>query len=198
MQKYIDEHHMRRYRKYGNVFLRIALGVAFLVLVADRLGMLGPTGAPSSLASWIGTPSWGTFHNFESYTGQVLSFAPQELVPTAAVLSTIAEAAFGLTLFLGLFTRCAALGTGLLLLVYGTSMAISFGVESPLSYSVYAASAGAFVLATGEAYAWSLDALLARSRSDAKRSLPAGDRAGPSGGSSDERTGASAVRAERD
>jgi hypothetical protein len=40
-----------------------------------------------------------------------------------------------------------ALGSAVLLALFGIAMAISFGIKSPLDYSVFSASAGALVLA---------------------------------------------------
>jgi len=38
---------------------------------------------------------------------------------------------------LGIWLRWAALGSSILLLLFGTAMAISFGIKSPLDYSVF-------------------------------------------------------------
>jgi len=40
------------------------------------------------------------------------------------------------------------------------AMAISFGIESPLGYSVFTLSAASILLATLPSYAWSIDSLL--------------------------------------
>jgi putative oxidoreductase len=60
-------------------------------------------------------------------------------------------------LLVGRWTKIAALGSGMLSLFFALSMAISFGIVSPLSYSVFTASAASFLLATLPAYKWSLD-----------------------------------------
>jgi hypothetical protein len=39
------------------------------------------------------------------------------------------------------------LASALLLVLFGTAMAISFGIKSPMDYSVFSASAGAVLLA---------------------------------------------------
>jgi len=41
-----------------------------------------------------------------------------------------------------------ALGSAVLLAIFGTAMAISFGLKSPMDYSVFSASAGALLLAS--------------------------------------------------
>jgi putative oxidoreductase len=50
------------------------------------------------------------------------------------------------TLILGIWARFVALAAAGLLLLFGTAMAISFGLKSPLDYSVFSASAGALLL----------------------------------------------------
>jgi putative oxidoreductase len=56
------------------------------------------------------------------------------------------ELTFGLALVLGVRVRAAATGAALLLAGFAVSMAISFGVKSPLDYSVFTASACALLL----------------------------------------------------
>jgi len=48
------------------------------------------------------------------------------------------------------------------LLLFALAMTASLGVKSAVDYSVFSASAGAFLLATSPAYHWTLDALLER------------------------------------
>ncbi|WP_315818461.1 hypothetical protein [Paraflavitalea speifideaquila] len=71
------------------------------------------------------------------------------------------EIVFGVLLLAGWFTKWAAIGSGVLLLCFALSMAVAFGITSPLNYSVFTASAGSFLLAVMPAYAWSIDALRA-------------------------------------
>jgi putative oxidoreductase len=72
---------------------------------------------------------------------------PASTIPFLAWAATAAEFSLGLALVLGVWLRWAALRSSLLLLLFGTAMAISFGIKSPLDYSVFSASAGALVLA---------------------------------------------------
>ena len=72
---------------------------------------------------------------------------PASTIPFLAWAATVAELAFGLALVFGIWLRWAALGSSILLLLFGTAMAISFGIKSPLDYSVFSASAGALILA---------------------------------------------------
>jgi hypothetical protein len=49
---------------------------------------------------------------------------------------------------LGAFTRVAAFLSGWLLLLFALSMTFTLGLKAPLNFSVFTASAGAFLLAT--------------------------------------------------
>lgn len=118
----------------SDLYARVALGAAFLSAVADRFGLWDKYGA------------WGNFTNFEQYTAQVNSFMPGPTIPFLAWAATVAELSLGMALILGVWRRWVALGAACLLFLFGTAMAISFGIKSPLDYSVYSASAGALLL----------------------------------------------------
>ena len=117
------------------LYVRIALGSAFLSAVADRFGLWGKYGG------------WGNFANFTKYTAEVNSFMPAWTIPYIAWIATAAETFFAIALLIGIWPRWIALGTAVLLALFGTAMAISFGIRSPLDYSVFSASAAAFLLA---------------------------------------------------
>jgi len=119
-------------------YVRLALGAAFLSAVADRFGLWGAPGKPNV--------DWGDFAHFTRYVGMVNSFMPARTIPVLAWLATIAETTFGISLILGIYKRAMALGSAILLLLFATAMAISFGMKSPLDYSVFSASAAAFLL----------------------------------------------------
>jgi putative oxidoreductase len=133
--------------------VRLLVGFAFFENVIDRLGFLGPPGAPGV--------SWGDFPHFIAYTAQVNAFAPAEMIPTLAVLATIAEGTFALTMLFGIRVRLAAAGSALLFFVFASAMVLS-GL-SELQYGVYLMSATSWALATVNASAFSVDALLVRS-----------------------------------
>jgi thiosulfate dehydrogenase [quinone] large subunit len=133
----------------ATVFLRLALGVGFLSAVADRFGLWGPSGAKNV--------AWGDFAHFTQYSGQLNPWAPAALVPTLAWISTAAELVLGVALILGLFTRWAALLSGILLLLFAGGMTIGTGIKAPLDASVFSAAAGAFALAVLGAGPWSVD-----------------------------------------
>ena len=131
-------------------FLRLALGIGFLVPGLDRLGAWGANGSSNNV-------SWGDWNHFMIYARQTMSFFPVGVVNVLAVIATAAELTFGALLIMGLFTRWAATGSGILTICFALSMMISFGVASPISYSVFTVSAASFLLATIPTYAWSLD-----------------------------------------
>jgi putative oxidoreductase len=134
--------------------LRLALALSFLFPVADRLGRLGPPGTRGV--------SWGSFVNFLAYNAQVNSFAPTAILPVLGIAATILESLFGFTLLLGICTRLAAAGAGALLFLFGTAMAISFGIKSPFDYSVFSAMGGSLLLAAWGVYPLSADSLFRR------------------------------------
>ena len=122
------------WERLGILYARIALGSAFLSPVADRFGL------------WGKYASWGNFANFTRYVAQVNSFMPAFTIPFLAWAATAAETTLGILLILGIWPRWVALGSAILLFLFGTAMAISFGIKKPLDYSVFSASAGALLL----------------------------------------------------
>ncbi len=125
----------KRAERFAVVFLRLALGAAFLSGIASRF-------------RWYGKDvGYGGFSNFVKYTAEVNSFMPASTIPFLAWAATIAEFGFGVALVFGLWPRIVALGSALLLALFGIAMAISFGIKSPLDYSVFSACAGALLLA---------------------------------------------------
>lgn len=151
---------MKLNTKVISVYLRVAIGSAYLWEVADRTGVLGANGRPH-----VG---WGDWAHFLDYAKKVMAFLPDGVVPTFAVLASIGEGVFGALLLIGLFTRIAAVGSGILSLLFALAMAISFGIESPLGYSVFTLSAASFLLSTLPAYPWSIDALKLKQKEDSK------------------------------
>lgn len=116
-------------------YARIALGAAFLSGIASRFGLYGRN------------KGYGNFANFVQYTGQVTSFMPASTIPFLAWSATVAEAALGVLLIIGLWTRLTAMASASLLAIFGIAMAVSMGIKSPLDYSVFSASAAALLLA---------------------------------------------------
>src|SRR3954464_6207531 len=121
------------------VAMRVALAAGFLSAVADRFGLWGPFGTPGV--------SWGGFARFLDYTATLLPFLPTTLVAVAGGAATAAETLLGVALLAGVRVRLAALASGVLLLTFAVAMTTALGPEAPLSYSVWTAAAGAFLLA---------------------------------------------------
>jgi putative oxidoreductase len=122
--------------RLGILYARIALGAAFLSGIADRFGLY-----------WGRNVGYGSFDGFLRYTAEVNSFMPPVTMPFLAWAATAAEFFLGTALILGVWPRWVAIGSALLLVVFGVAMAISFGIKSPLDHSVFSASAGAVLLA---------------------------------------------------
>lgn len=116
-------------------FTRVALGAAFLSGIMSRFGL------------WGEGVGYGTFANFVQYTAEVNRFMPPTTILFLAWAATAAELVLGVMLVLGIETRLAALGSAVLLALFGIAMAISFGLKSPLDYSVFSAAAAALLLA---------------------------------------------------
>lgn len=116
-------------------FARLALAAAFLSAVASRFGL------------WQGHLSMARFQEFVAYTGEVNRFMPARTWPALAWAATLAETTCGLALLSGFRLRWSALASAGLLFTFGTAMAISQGIKSPLDYSVFSASAAALLLA---------------------------------------------------
>lgn len=118
----------------GVLYARIALGAAFLFAVASRFGL------------WDKTLDLKHFANFMEYAAEVNSFPPRAMIPFVAWAATVAETSCGILLILGLWPRWVSLASAILLAMFGTAMAISFGLKSPMDYSVFSASGAAVLL----------------------------------------------------
>jgi putative oxidoreductase len=123
------------WERAGILYARVALGAAFLSAVASRFGL------------WDKTLDLRPFANFIEYAAEVNSFLPAAVIPCVAVVATVRETSLGLLLVLGLWPRWVSLASAVLLAMFGAAMAISFGLESPLDYSVFSASGAAVLLA---------------------------------------------------
>lgn len=117
------------------VFLRLALGVAFLSAVADRFGLW-----PADVSAW------GNFDSFLAYTGSLAPWAPASLLSALGWGITVLEIILGLWLLLGFKTKFTAQVSGFLILIFGLSMTLTSGIKGPLDYSVFSAAAAAFAL----------------------------------------------------
>lgn len=131
------------------LYLRLALGIGFILPVLDRLGYLGLPGEAN-----VG---WGTWSNFVDYTHSLMPYLSRNLANISGVIATIAEVIFGILLLIGYKTRYTAIGSGALTLIFALSMLLFAGYRAPFNYSVFVCSAASFLLCTIENYKWSLD-----------------------------------------
>lgn len=120
------------------VFLRLALGITFLVSIGDRFGWLGPYGSKNV--------SWGDWTHFVQYVTVLNWFVPKSLIPGLAVLETIIELGLGIALLLGIYQRVVAWSSAVLLMSFALTMSIALGITAPLSYSVFTAFGAALLL----------------------------------------------------
>lgn len=130
--------HTDRVQQWILLYARVALGTAFLSAVAGRFGL------------WSHQPFKAHFAEFIQYTAEVNSFLPAAVAPVLAWIATTAEITLGVCLLAGFWRRWIAMASALLLALFGTAMAISFGIKSPMDYSVFSASAAAALIALVE------------------------------------------------
>lgn len=127
-------------------YARIAVGAAFLSAVASRFGL------------WRREPGMKLSPGFLSRTAELNFFMPASTIPLLAWSATILEITLGLALIVSgvlclvstrrpQWPRWIAMGSAVLLALFGTTMAITAGIKSPLDYSVFSASACALLLA---------------------------------------------------
>jgi putative oxidoreductase len=122
----------------SRMFLRLALGITFLVSVGDRVGLFGPFGAKNV--------SWGDWSHFVQYVAVLNWYVPKDLIPVLAVLETIIEVALGVALLLGIHQRAVAWSSAALLMSFALTMSVALGITAPLSYSVFTAAGSALLL----------------------------------------------------
>ena len=127
-----------RVLQVARILLRLALGITFLVSVADRFGALGPYGARNV--------SWGEWKHFVQYVATLNWFVPKALIPALALLETIFETALGVALLVGVWQRIVAWCSAGLLLSFALTMSIALGIVAPVSYSVFTAFSAALLL----------------------------------------------------
>jgi hypothetical protein len=127
-----------RVLQIARVFLRLALGITFLVAIGDRFGWLGPYGSKNV--------SWGDWTHFVQYVAVLNWFVPKSLIPGLAVLETIIELGLGVALLLGVYQRVVAWSSAALLTSFALTMSVALGIIAPVSYSVFTALGAALLL----------------------------------------------------
>lgn len=131
------------------LYLRLALGIGFILPVLDRIGLLGLPGEPN-----VG---WGNWANFIDYTHSLMPYLSRDIANILGGIASLAEVVFGVMLIIGYKTRYAALGSGMLTLLFALSMLLFAGYRAPFNYSVFVCSAGSFLLFGLDHYKWSVD-----------------------------------------
>lgn len=129
-----------RVAQISRIFVRFALGSAFLSAIADRFGVYGPPGS-----KYVGFGDWSHFVKFVAVLNW---FLPKGFIPTVAVLETVIELALGVALLLGIYQRQVALSSAALLMSLALTMSIALRINVALSYSVFSAAGAALLLGT--------------------------------------------------
>lgn len=142
--------------KLPQLLLRYALGITFLTPVLDRLGVLGKPG--------VGNIEWGNWDNFINYTATLMPIFDRPLVNTMGAIATVAELLISICLIFGFKTKQAALGASLITLTFIIFMTLSVGIQKPINYGVFTASAAGFLLSFMPNYSYSLDNLMKKGK----------------------------------
>jgi uncharacterized membrane protein YphA (DoxX/SURF4 family) len=140
---------MKNASGFPQLFLRLALGLGFILPVLDRLGILGAPGSANA--------AWGDWDHFVTYTNVLLPWLGRSLANIMALLATIAEALFGICLIIGYKTRTMALGGGILTLTFAICMILASGINAPFKYPVFVFSGAGFLLSCVDSFKWSVD-----------------------------------------
>lgn len=151
----------------SSVVLRLGLGLGFLSAVADRFGLWGAYGQPNV--------EWGSYSRFLDYTHTLNGYWPAGMIPTLGTVATAAEILFGLLVLIGWHTRIAARLTGVLLIVFATSMTIALGPKAVLNYAVITGIGASFLLANCTTFPFSVDELLSRRARSEENGVDASD-----------------------
>ena len=133
------------------LLLRCALGITFLVPVFDRLGILGQSGT--------GNVEWGNWQHFIDYTATLMPYLARPLANVMGTIATVSECIIAVCLIAGFKTKYAAIGSCLLTLTFILFMATSVGIQPPINYGVFTATAASFLLSRMPHYKWSIDNL---------------------------------------
>ncbi|ASK32180.1 DoxX family protein [Chryseobacterium sp. T16E-39] len=134
------------------LFLRIALGLGFIIPVMDRFGLIG---APDS-----GKVAWGDWSHFSAYTNVLMPFLNKTGADVVGMLATLAEIAIGIGLLIGFKTKIVALGAAIITFVFAVIMIFSLGIGAPFKYPVFVFTGAGLLLSSLHQFNWSIDNLL--------------------------------------
>ncbi len=136
----------------AQLFLRLALGIGFIMPVMDRLGFLGP---PET-----GKVNWGDWVHFVDYTHSLVPYLSRSLASILGGLATIAEVVFGICLIIGYKLKYVTLGSAVLTFIFGVCMATSSGIAAPFNYPVFVFTGAGLLLSECKIFSWSIDTFL--------------------------------------
>ena len=140
---------MKNTPHFAQLFLRLALGIGFILPVMDRFGWLGAPGSP--------TVGWGSWAMFLDYTNSLMPYLARPAANAMAIVATAGELIFAVLLIIGYKIKLAAIGSFLLTLAFALSMLVFANYRAPFNYSVFVVSASSLLLATLPGYKWSID-----------------------------------------
>ncbi|MGM9476397.1 DoxX family membrane protein [Pedobacter sp. GSP4] len=140
---------MKNTPHFAQLFLRLALGIGFILPVMDRLGWLGAPGSP--------TVGWGSWPIFIDYTHSLMPFLNRPAANIMGIFATLAEFVFAILLIIGYKIKLAAIGTFFLTLAFALAMLLFANYRAPFNYSVFVVSASGLLLSTIPTYKWSID-----------------------------------------
>src|SRR5712692_7557527 len=112
-----------RVLQIARVFLRLALGITFLVAIGDRFGWLGKYGSKNV--------SWGDWTHFVQYVAVLNRFVPKSLIGGLAGLETAIELGLGIALLTGIYQRVIAWSSAALLTSFALAMTFALGIVAP-------------------------------------------------------------------
>jgi uncharacterized membrane protein YphA (DoxX/SURF4 family) len=138
----------------AQLFLRLALGVGFILPVMDRLGLMGPLGSPNV--------SWGDWKHFVVYAHTLMPFLNHFMTNIMAAIATASEATFGICLIIGFKIKQVSLGAAILTFIFGLCMAVFIGISAPFNYPVFVFTGAGLVLSGIGYYKWSIDEYLVK------------------------------------
>lgn len=141
---------MKNSSHFPQLFLRLALGIGFILPVMDRFGWMGAPGNP--------TVGWGSWSIFLDYTNSLMPYLSRSLANIMAIIATAGELVFGILLIIGYKIRLAAIGSFLLTLMFALSMLFFANYRAPFNYSVFVVSASGLLLASIPCYKWTIEA----------------------------------------
>jgi uncharacterized membrane protein YphA (DoxX/SURF4 family) len=133
----------------AQLFLRIALGIGFILPVMDRLGLMGPPGSPNV--------SWGDWKHFIIYANTLMPFLNHFMASIMSAIATASEAIFGISLIIGFRIKQISFGAAILTLIFGLCMAVFIGLMAPFNYPVFVFTGAGLVLSGIGYYKWSID-----------------------------------------